>query len=122
MAMNMSHYLDEAIFDMTRQNKKTAWKKLFSYLSRNSGIYAYEISGQCSFPLYGTAGDISARVVVYLVKGHPLVLDGGSLGIEESVHKDIGGAWRPIVLNTYSTNPFDALNKIYQAFHELKAV
>ena len=121
MAINTSYYLDDMIFDMTGQNKKVAWwKRPFLACTRNKGIYAYETAGQCSFPLYCTSGPLLTRLVIYLVKDHPLVLNGGQFGMEEIVHRDAGGAWRPVLIDTYTTRPFEVLNKLYSAFHELK--
>jgi hypothetical protein len=122
LAINTSHYLNESILDMTCQKKKVAWwKRPFLAFTRNAGIYAYEIDGKCAFPCYFSSGCLSVRQIVVLIKGHPLVLDGGQFGMDEVVQKDEGGFWRVVLIDAYTTNPFEVLDKLYTAFHELKA-
>lgn len=122
MAINTSHYLNDAILDMTGQNKKVAWWKLpFVFFLRNKGVYAFEVAGQCAFPLMDASMGYSNRLVVCLIKGSPSILNGGSFGSDELLHKDEGGAWKAVFINVYCTNPFEILDRLYTAFHELKA-
>jgi hypothetical protein len=121
MAINTSYYLNDAILDMTGQRKAPWWKRPFLLFLKNSGIYAYEVAGQCAFPLYGSSGALQTALIVILIKGHPLVLDGGQFGMEEKVQKDVKGSWRVVLITTYTTHPFEVLDKLYTAFHELKA-
>lgn len=79
---------------------------------------AFTVDGKNCFPMYASTGCLTSRFVAILYRGKPLVLEGGTFGNDEDLHKDDGGSWINVVF-WYTDTEADVARKVSEAEEKL---